>query len=82
MRKKMARYGYAKVSTEDQDLTIQEEALRKAGCEPIRCEKQSGTTREGRTELQTLMDFLRPGDELVVTRIDRLARSDAIHRQA
>lgn len=71
----MTTYGYARVSTSDQDLNIQEEALHKAGCELIRSEKVSGTSREGRTELDTLMDFLRAGDVLVVTRIDRLARS-------
>ena len=41
----------------------------------IRSEKVTGTTREGRSELATLMDFMRPGDQLVVTRVDRLARS-------
>jgi DNA invertase Pin-like site-specific DNA recombinase len=71
----MATYGYARVSTTDQDLTIQREALLRAGCSVIREEKKSGTTREGRQELQTLMAFLRPGDVLMVTRIDRLARS-------
>ncbi len=68
-------YGYARVSTTDQDLSIQETALRAAGCTVIRSEKVTGTTREGRTELATLMDFMRVGDELVVTRVDRLARS-------
>lgn len=67
--------GYARVSTFDQDLAIQQEALSVAGCETIRSEKVSGTSREGRVELQTCLDFLRPGDTLVVTRIDRLARS-------
>jgi DNA invertase Pin-like site-specific DNA recombinase len=71
----MAKYGYARVSTTDQDLTIQLEALARAGCDVTREEKKSGTKRDGRTELQTLLDFLRPGDTLVVTRIDRLARS-------
>lgn len=71
----MALYGYARVSTTGQDLSIQETALRAAGCHIIRSEKQSGTRREGRTELKLLLDFLRPGDTLVVTRIDRLARS-------
>lgn len=45
------------------------------GCEVIRSEKRSGTTTEGRDELQTVLDFLRSGDVLMVTRIDRLARS-------
>ncbi len=71
----MATYGYARVSTIDQDLTIQVTKLKEAGCEVIRQEKITGSTREGRTELRTLLDFIRPGDILMVTRIDRLARS-------
>ncbi len=71
----MALYGYARVSSDDQDFTLQEQALRAAGCEVIRAEKTTGTSRAGRTELQVLLDFLRSGDTLVVTRIDRLARS-------
>src|SRR5712692_11899410 len=71
----MTIIGYARVSTTDQDLSIQEAALRAAGCEVIRAEKRSGTTTEGREELRTVLDFLRRGDVLMVTRIDRLARS-------
>ena len=71
----MATYGYARVSTTDQDLTIQEEALRKAGCTTVRSEKVSGTKLEGREQLAILMDFLTTGDVLVITRLDRLARS-------
>ena len=71
----MALYGYARVSTVDQDLTLQRNALENAGCTIVRAEKQSGTKREGRAELETLLAFLRDGDTLVVTRIDRLARS-------
>src|SRR4051794_29291081 len=71
----MALYGYARVSTLEQDLGIQRGALKAAGCEVIRAEKASGTRRDGRTELQVLLDFLRPGDTLIITRIDRLARS-------
>ncbi|TWA82539.1 DNA invertase Pin-like site-specific DNA recombinase [Azospirillum brasilense] len=71
----MAVYGYARVSTYDQDLTVQVEALRNAGCDVIRKEKISGTSRNGRAELETLLQFLRAGDTLMVTRIDRLARS-------
>ena len=70
-------YGYARVSTTDQDLTVQYEALEKAGCRVIRAEKVSGTSVQGRQELRTLLDFIRDGDELVVTRVDRLARSVA-----
>lgn len=71
----MARIGYARVSTIDQDLTIQLEALKAAGCDPIRAEKASGASTTGRTELSIVLDFIGKGDALVVTRIDRLARS-------
>src|SRR5919107_458284 len=71
----MPLYGDARVSTLDQDLAIQRAALKAAGCRVIRAEKASGTRRDGRTELQVLLDFVQPGDTLVVTRIDRLARS-------
>lgn len=71
----MAIYGYARVSTTDQDLTIQQEALKAAGCDIVRSEKISGTSRQGRDELDLLMMFMREGDTLVVTRVDRLARS-------
>ena len=69
------KYGYARVSTTDQDLTIQIDALNAAGCETIRQEKVSGTSVQGRDELNTLLEFMREGDELIVTRVDRLARS-------
>jgi DNA invertase Pin-like site-specific DNA recombinase len=71
----MPLYGYARVSTIDQDLRLQRAALKAAGCNVIRAEKASGSRRDGRTELQVLLDLVRPGDTLVVTRIDRLARS-------
>jgi DNA invertase Pin-like site-specific DNA recombinase len=71
----MALYGYARVSTADQDVTRQEQALRTAGCEVIRAEKATATRRDGRPKPALLLDFLRPGDTLVVTRVDRLARS-------
>jgi DNA invertase Pin-like site-specific DNA recombinase len=71
----MPAYGYARVSTIDQDLTLQRQALRAARCSVVRAEKASGSRRDGRTELQVLLDFVQPGDTLVVTRIDRLARS-------
>ena len=72
---RMPLYGYARVSTLDQDLGIQRAALKAVGCKVICAEKASGTRRDGRTELQVLLDFVQPGDSLVVTRIDRLARS-------
>lgn len=71
----MARIGYARVSTLDQDLDIQVDRLKGEGCEIVRAEKVSGASRDGRTELATILDFLRPGDELMVTRLDRLGRS-------
>ena len=70
-------YGYARVSTTDQSTEIQENALKAAGCDVIRSEKVSGTSRNGRKELAILIQFLRKDDVLVVTRIDRLARSIA-----
>ena len=71
------KIGYARVSTTDQDTALQVATLRAAGCGVVREEKASATTTEGRTELQTILEFLRPGDVLTVTRIDRLARSIA-----
>lgn len=71
----MTVIGYARVSTTDQNLDAQESALRAAGCDIIRSEKRSGATTAGREELRTVLDFLRQGDVLTVTRIDRLARS-------
>ncbi|MBP1885717.1 recombinase family protein [Sinorhizobium mexicanum] len=70
----MARIGYARVSTIEQDLEIQVVKLKSEGCEIIRSEKISGASREGRTELHTIIEFLREGDELVITRLDRLGR--------
>jgi len=69
--------GYARVSTEDQDCSIQEEALRKAGASVVRAEKRSGTGTQGREALATVLEFIDEGDTLLVTRIDRLARSVA-----
>jgi len=67
--------GYARVSSVGQSLDIQEEALRKAGCEKVFAEKMSGTTTNGRDALAEAIDFVREGDTLIVTRLDRLARS-------
>ncbi|TIN31723.1 MAG: recombinase family protein [Mesorhizobium sp.] len=70
----MSRIGYARVSTIDQDLDTQIAKLKAEGCALVRSEKRSGASREGRAELATIIDFLRPGDELVVARLDRLGR--------
>lgn len=71
----MPRIGYARVSTSSQDLNIQIAKLKDAACEIVRSETGSGASRDGRTELGTVMEFLRAGDELVVHRLDRLGRS-------
>src|SRR3954471_13808354 len=71
----MPRYGYARVSSTDQDCALQEVRLRDAGCEVIRAERVSGTSRDGCDELARIMDFLHAGDELVVVKLDRLGRS-------
>jgi DNA invertase Pin-like site-specific DNA recombinase len=73
----MTTIGYARVSTQDQDLELQQEALKKAGCGVIRAEKVSGNSTDGRKELATVMQFIGKGDVLVVTKLDRLARSVA-----
>jgi DNA invertase Pin-like site-specific DNA recombinase len=69
------RYGYARVSTGKQDFELQVEALKAAGCERIFAEKVSGKSTDGRREFQRLMKALNPGDTVVVTKLDRLARS-------
>ncbi len=66
--------GYARVSTDDQDLTNQRDELNEAGCTKIFAEKITGTRRD-RPELERLLDHLRTGDVVTVTRLDRLARS-------
>jgi len=67
--------GYARVSTSTQDLEIQKAKLKEAGCEIIRAETGSGTSRDNRIELATVLEFLRAGDKLLVHRLERLGRS-------
>lgn len=69
--------GYARVSSEGQSLDIQLQALAEAGCDKVFSEKRSGTSTDGRAALGDVLDFVREGDTLVVTRLDRLARSAA-----
>ena len=57
-------YGYGRVSTLDQDLSTQLDALTAAGCTVVISEKVSGTSTDGREELVTLLLFLREGDTL------------------
>jgi len=67
--------GYARVSSSSQSLEVQHEQLQAAGCEKVFAEKRSGLTIEGRDALSDAIDFVREGDVLAVTRLDRLARS-------
>ena len=67
-------FGYARVSTDDQNLDAQTDALQGAGAERIFADKISGSARK-RAQLVQLLDQLRPGDVIVVTKYDRLARS-------
>ena len=75
MNSSSARIGYARVSTADQNLDAQMAALQAAGCTMVHTETGDGATLAGRPELRTILDFIHPGETLVVTRIDRLARS-------
>lgn len=68
------KIGYARVSTKEQSLNLQEDALRKAGCEKIYSEQISGAKSE-RPELQEMIKHLRQGDIIVVWKLDRLGRS-------
>jgi DNA invertase Pin-like site-specific DNA recombinase len=69
------KYGYARVSSKAQDYTAQVEVLKAAGCERIFSEKASGKSTNGRPEFAKLLKALLPGDTVVVTKLDRLARS-------
>lgn len=73
------KFGYARVSTEDQNLEMQTKALLDAGCERVFEEKKSGATFQ-RKQLDMVYKFLRPGDTLVVWALDRLGR-DSIELQ-
>jgi DNA invertase Pin-like site-specific DNA recombinase len=69
------RYGYARVSSKTQDYSAQVDALRAAGCKRIFSEKRSGKSATDRPEFNKLMRTLVPGDTIVVSKLDRLARS-------
>ena len=70
----MARIGYARCSTSDQDATRQVQALEPAGCDPVHLEHASGKTFD-REVLQKVLADLQPGDTLVIHELDRLGRS-------
>lgn len=71
----MAYIGYARVSTQSQDLTEQIEALQKFGCTKIFTGKHSGKAKDNEEQLGKMMDYVREGDVVVVTKFDRLGRS-------
>ena len=66
--------GYARVSTADQNIDMQNDALLKAGCEKVFVDRESGAV-SNRSGLGQAMEMLREGDTLVVWRLDRLGRS-------
>lgn len=67
-------FGYARVSTEQQNLNMQLDALRKYGCDKVYTEKITGTKKE-RPELEKLISILREGDKVVIYKLDRISRS-------
>ncbi|WP_274063338.1 recombinase family protein [Vibrio parahaemolyticus] len=71
----MALIGYARVSTADQDLSAQLEALTTAGCQKIFYGKQSGTSDDNKNKLAELLHYVREGDTVVLTKLDRMGRS-------
>ncbi|QBX37251.1 recombinase family protein [Brevundimonas sp. S30B] len=77
----MALIGYARVSSTGQSLEVQRDQLLAAGCTRLFEEKRSGGSQDGREQLALALDYVRDGDTLVVTRLDRLARSITDLRQ-
>ncbi|MAD98317.1 recombinase family protein [Pseudoalteromonas spongiae] len=69
------KVGFARVSTKEQDLNVQLSKLDAHGCEKIFQGKQSGSSVRNEEKLKELIDFIREGDEVIVTRLDRLGRS-------
>ena len=70
----MAKVGYGRVSTIGQSLDVQESKLNEYGCEKLFLDKHSGTTAD-RPKLKEVRNYVRQGDSLVITKLDRLARS-------
>ncbi|MCY3860312.1 MAG: recombinase family protein [Gammaproteobacteria bacterium] len=71
----MAKIGYARVSTRDQNLDSQRDQLKAVGCERIYEETYTGSRKGDRAELEAMLAYLRPKDVVVVTKLDRLGRS-------
>ena len=74
------KYGYARVSSVGQDLTIQVQSLKDAGCYIIREEKVSGTSLKGRNELNTLIEFMRDGDLAAIMRAGGWSNAETVSR--
>jgi DNA invertase Pin-like site-specific DNA recombinase len=72
------KFGYARVSSNTQDYDGQIEALKPAGCDRIFSEKASAKSIDGRREFDGLMKAIVPGDTIVVTKLDRLARQPGL----
>jgi DNA invertase Pin-like site-specific DNA recombinase len=75
----LAKIGYARVSSLDQDHATREARLRASGCEIVRAEKASGKTRDGRDELAAVLQFIRPGAHLGVV-VPGLSRTPSWRR--
>lgn len=71
----MAIIGYARVSSNSQDYSIQHDALEALGCTKIFCEKASGKTTNSREQLNNMIDYVREDDTVIVMKLDRLARN-------
>ena len=71
----MSLVGFARVSTREQDLTAQLDALKKAGCDEVFCGKQSGASDDNDAKLKELVRYVRKDDVVIVTKLDRLGRS-------
>lgn len=71
----MALIGYARVSTQDQDLSAQIDALESFGCEKVFYGKQSGKSDDNQKKLDELINYVREGDTVVLTKLDRMGRS-------
>ena len=67
--------GYGRVSSQGQSLAVQDEKLKAFGCTRIYAEKKSGRQQDNRPQFQACLEFLRDGDILVISRLDRMARS-------
>ena len=70
-----ATIGYARVSSNGHSTDTQVDRLKAAGCTVVRTEKVSGRSRDGRSELATVLEFIQPGDTLTVVKLNRLGRS-------